>query len=817
MNGRPDQTGSAYAKGARSERSQTGRRRIEVPAVVDNEAVRLREEMAQLKGSRIWRMGLLLQRCVAMLEVPRLLIGRHLGLTPLRGAEAVRADDRSATWRFQGEDPQIGLSWGGRGMLPPGHYELVLEINDASDDWAGEMKLYVDRGMGFAEGESIRLNFPHRGRCAVHLPMRFVAERLRLDPAERDGYLSLGGAHLRLMTRIEYYGRAVFRLMLAHQRAGLPLSRLLRSGWRTLRDGGARGVAAALRGRANAGSDYAAWIARHDTLTAERLSELRKSISTLPSRPQIAVLMPVYNTPEALLRAALGSVLGQVYEHWELCIADDCSTEPHVAAVLDEYERRDPRVRVVRRTQNGHISLASNSALELVRAEWVALLDHDDILRANALGEVALELARHPEAEIIYSDEDKISPGDQRFDPYFKPDFSRELFRSQNYLNHLTVHRAANIRAVGGWRAGFEGSQDYDLNLRICEKIGFRNIRHIPKILYHWRAVAGSTALDGGQKGYAYAAGFRALEDHVERLGLSATVEPVAGAPFYRLHYAVPEAEPLVSLIIPTRDRVDLLHCAISSIRDKTSYRNYEILVVDNGSSDPRTIDYMNDIASGEVARVLHFDRPFNFSSINNFAVSQSRGDIIGLINNDIEVISPNWLTEMVSWAIQPDIGCVGAKLYYSDDTIQHAGVVLGVGGVANHAFLRLHRSELGYFGRACVHGNWSAVTGACLLVRKEVYEAVRGLDEENLAVAFNDVDFCLKVGESGLRNVWTPFAELYHHESLSRGRDDAPEKRERFAREVNFMRDKWGDLLDADPYYSANFSKAIPGFTLLD
>ena len=397
----------------------------------------------------------------------------------------------------------------------------------------------------------------------------------------------------------------------------------------------------------------------------------------------------------------------------------------------------------------------------------------------------------------------------------FKPDFSRELFRSQNYLNHLTVHRTQNIRAVGGWRPGFEGSQDYDLSLRIFERIDQENIRHIPKVLYHWRAVGGSTALAGTEKGYAYAAGFRALEEHVARTKLPATVESVPDTPFYRLKLRLPDRRPLVSLIIPTRDKVQLLRRCIDSIRAKTTYDPYEIIVVDNGSVEPATRAYFDELARADNVSILSYDAPFNYSAINNMAVAHAKGTVVGLVNNDIEVISPDWLTEMVSWTTLPDVGCVGAKLYYADDTIQHAGVILGIRGVADHAHLFLARGLPGYFGRAVIPGNYSAVTGACLLVRKAIYEAVGGLDDVNLTIAFNDIDFCLKVREAGYRNVWTPFAELYHLESKSRGQDDTRAKARRFDSETEYMRRKWSEALDHDPYYSPNFVLNRPAFAL--
>ena len=552
---------------------------------------------------------------------------------------------------------------------------------------------------------------------------------------------------------------------------------------------------------------YDLWLADCEARDASNEAGLRRRLADLADPPSISVVMPVYNVSDRWLRDAIASVQAQVYPHWELCIADDGSSHPHIARRLKQAAAADSRIRVTFLKERGHISRASNAALETAQGEWIALLDHDDLLHPHALGEVALEIAQHPSVQLIYTDEDKIDERGRRYDPYFKPDFSRELFRSQNYLNHLTVHRAANIRDTGGWREGYEGSQDYDLNLRIFERIAPQNIRHIPKVLYHWRASRGSAAQDAGSKDYAHAAGLRALQDHVRRTGLAAAVEGTPDMPYYRVKMRVPEPQPRVSLIVPTRDRVELLRTCVESILDRTSYGNFEILVVDNQSRDPAACAYLDRLRTMRNVRVLSFDRPFNFSAINNFAAAQASGSVLGLINNDIDVLSPDWLTEMVSWAMLPDVGCVGAKLYYPDGTIQHGGVILGIGGVAGHAHKYFPRGSGGYFGRLKLVQNLSAVTGACLVVRKDVYESVGGLNETDLAIAFNDVDFCLRVREAGYVNLWTPYAELYHSESRSRGAEDTPEKVARFNREVQYMTATWAGRLQRDPYYSVNLT----------
>lgn len=535
--------------------------------------------------------------------------------------------------------------------------------------------------------------------------------------------------------------------------------------------------------------------------------------------PLISVLMPVYNAPEKWLRRAIESVREQTYGNWELCIANDASTAAHVRPMLDEAALSDPRIKVVHRETNGHISRASNSALDLATGEFTALLDHDDELALHALAEIVRALAARPDADFFYSDEDKVDEYGRRYAPYFKPDFLPDLFRGQNYLTHLAVYRTTLLREAGGFRAGFEGSQDWDIALRVSEKTSPDRIVHIPKILYHWRAISGSTALTIDQKNYHATAARRALEEHLARTGRTAALEAVPGE-HWHIRYALPARPPLVSIIIPTRNGVRHLRRCIESLLTKTTYPNYEIVVVDNGSDDSATLAYFKEIASAKV-RVLSYPQPFNYSAINNFAVSQVSGEFVALLNDDLEVITPGWLDEMTAHAARLEIGCVGAMLYYPDDTIQHAGTVLGiggpggVGGVAGHAFKKFTRNTEGVFNRARLAQNYSAVTAACLVVRKAIFEEVGGLDEKSLAIAFNDVDFCLKVRATGRWNLWTPFAELYHHESASRGLEDTPAKQTRFRGEIETMLSRWGPLLRHDPAYNPNLTHETEDFTL--
>lgn len=573
--------------------------------------------------------------------------------------------------------------------------------------------------------------------------------------------------------------------------------------WQLLKKSGIAGIRWELRRRFGGYNDYSKWVDRHDTLTPELHHGIAQRMAAMSDRPLISVVMPTYNPSPRWLREAIESVRCQIYPNWELCIADDASPSAQVIEILRSYSESDPRIKVSFRTKNGHISAASNSALELVSGPWVALMDHDDLLPAHALFWVADCIVKHPGAKLIYSDEDKVDEGGHRFDPYFKPDWNPDLFRSQNMFSHLGVLSAELVREVGGFRRGMEGSQDWDLVLRCTERVQPANIVHIPRVLYHWRVHAQSTAKSMEAKPYATVAGERALTEHLERTGVRGRVEHVGIG--YRVHYALPAVPPKVSIIIPTRNAKDLVRQCIESIQRRSIYPDWEIVLVDNGSDDPAAVAYFQELAQQPRIRVLRDDRPFNFSALNNAAVAQAKGEVIALVNNDIEVRSPGWLEEMVSLALQPGVGAVGARLWYPNGTLQHGGVLMGPGGLAVHANKGLPCGLHGYAGRAALIQSFSAVTAACLVVRKALYEQVGGLDEEHLAVAYNDVDFCLRLRTLGLRNVWTPYAELVHHESATRGDDFAPAHRERFEFERQTMFARWQSVIDHDPAYNPN------------
>ncbi len=544
---------------------------------------------------------------------------------------------------------------------------------------------------------------------------------------------------------------------------------------------------------------YARWVRREASMV--------RSPADYTAAPLISLIMPVYNTPLPWLRRAIDSVLAQTNPHWELCIADDASPDGQVQQLLAAYAARDERIKVLFRPDNGHIAVASNSALSLASGEFIGLLDHDDELAPDALHWLAAELQRHPAADIIYSDEDRLDARGRRFDPHFKPDWNPELFFSQNYLCHFTALRRSLVCAVGGFRPATAGAQDYDLFLRCLQQSASARIRHIPRILYHWRAGAGSTSRNLAEKDYASAAGLQALADYFSVVDPRVRVQPGKGATTYRVVHPLPTPMPKVSLLIPTRDGAAMLQRCIDSIRTLTDYPDYEIIVVNNDSIEPATFALFAALQADHRIRIVDYPGAFNYAAINNLAAELATGEVLGLLNNDLEIISPDWLTEMVRHALRPEVGAVGAKLYYPNGQIQHAGVVLGLLGIANHPHQFLPRGHGGYFGRLQVVQNVTAVTGACLVVRRQLYLAVGGLDAEHLPVAFNDLDFCLRLGEQGYRTVWTPYAELIHHESMSRGTDTRGESRRRLERESAYMRQRWGSLLAHDPYYNPNLS----------
>jgi O-antigen biosynthesis protein len=560
-------------------------------------------------------------------------------------------------------------------------------------------------------------------------------------------------------------------------------------------------------GRVPVRRDYSYWIEAYGLLSEDDRQVFRRAIERFSARPLISILLPVYNTNPAHLERAVQSVVDQLYPHWELCVSDDASTEPGVRALLESAERRDSRIKVIYRGTNGHIAANSNSALKLATGDYVGMLDHDDELSEDALFWCADEIEKHPDSAIIYSDEDKLD-SEGRCEPLFKPDWNPALVTSQNYLSHFAVYRRSLLERVRGFRAGFEGSQDHDLLLRCAEFAAPNHIRHIPRILYHWRSHPGSTAAELQAKPYALEAGVRAVREHLERRGIAAVVRPLLDQ-YYQVEYALPSRPPKVAVIIPTALRLEFAERCITSVLRDTTYPQVEFIVTTdrNQVESAQQKAFLEQIAADPRVRLLMYDdRSFNYARTNNRAAAQSAAPILCFLNDDVEVITKDWLEKLVARALLEDVAAVGAMLYYPADKIQHAGVILGMGGVAGHPFLNVPRGKRGYFGRAIVEQDLSCVTAACMAVRRDAFDRVGGFDE-GLAIAFNDVDLCIRLRREGKRIVWTPAVEMYHHESASVGQHDAPHRRALFQHEVELMRKKWGETLDSDPFFNPNLS----------
>ena len=533
--------------------------------------------------------------------------------------------------------------------------------------------------------------------------------------------------------------------------------------------------------------------------------ELREQAQTVFSeKVTFSIIVPLYNTPKKFLREMIGSVQAQTYPHWELCLADG-SDAAHggVEAICRRFAEKDGRIRYRKLNANLGISGNSNAALELAQGAYIALLDHDDLLHPAALFAVMREISAKG-ADFLYTDEGVFRHG-LRYCclPHFKPDYAPDTLRGNNYICHLTVFRRTLLEKTGGFRSEYDGSQDYDLILRLTEQA--ERIVHVPELLYYWRAHAGSVAKKLSAKPYAAAAGVRALSAHLARIGSGGEVSQTESSTIYRIRYRL-MGQPLVSVIIPNRDHTQELKRCLDSVLEKTAYPNFEVILVENGSTEPETPAYYEKLKADARIRVAKWEGGFNYSAINNFGVGFAKGEYLLLLNNDTEIITPQWIEELLMFAQRSDVGAVGAMLYYPNDSIQHAGVFIGYPGLAEHYHKTWARSSSGYMGRLYYAQNVSAVTGACMMIPKRVWEQVGGLDER-FAVAYNDVDLCLRIRRAGYLVVWTPFAELYHLESVSRGYEDTPEKLARFHAEADLLRSRWEkELKKGDPYFNPNF-----------
>lgn len=546
--------------------------------------------------------------------------------------------------------------------------------------------------------------------------------------------------------------------------------------------------------------NYTIWVKKYDTLTPQDRINYKKNIQSIKYQPLISIIIPVYNTPEKYLRLTLDSALNQIYQNFEICIADDLSPNPAIRNVLEEYKKKDPRIKVIYRDKNGGISEASNSALELASGDYVAFLDHDDELAEAALYFIVATLNKNHDLNLIFTDQDQITKEGKRIHPFFKPGFNFDLLFSRNTINHLGVYKRSLLQEIGGLRKEYDGSQDYDLALRVVEKSNINQIYHIPKILYHWRTLETSVAHDPSNKEYAFNAAKRALEDYFKRTNQKVTVELTQKTGVYRVKYTLPESQPLVTILIPTRDQYEWTKRCVESILAKTTYRNYEIIIINNQSTCPKTLDFFKSIPSKGPVQVLDYNHPYNYSSINNFAVTHAKGEILCFLNNDTEVISPDWLEEMVSHALRPGVGIVGAKLYFLNGWIQHAGIVLGKGLSPRQIYSR-YNPKKSIAELLCIQ-DYDAVTTACAVMKKSLFEAIGGYDEINFPSALTDVDLCLKLHQKGYRTVWTPFAELYHGESISRG-----DEKERNKAADKAIVEKWPSYFETYNYVNPNLT----------
>ena len=555
---------------------------------------------------------------------------------------------------------------------------------------------------------------------------------------------------------------------------------------------------------------YKRWFTDHK-VTQEELE--REKNENFEYQPLISIIVPTYNTPIIFLKEMIDSVIAQSYGKWQLCIADGSQGNKELEATLDAYSKADSRIIYKVLDRNLGIAGNTNAALDMAEGEIVGLLDHDDTLEPNALYEVVKAL-QDKDVDVVYTEEDKIlGPDSKNVNPNFKPDFNIDLLRSYNYITHFYCVKTELIKEVGGFSDKYDGAQDYDIILRTTEKA--HKIAHVSKILYHWRMHSNSTAANPESKKYCHEAGRRAVEDHLNRMGIEAQVQLSKLFGGYRIRYATP-GNPMISIVIPNKDHYKDLDLCVTSVLKKSTYRNFEIIIVENNSTEKETFDYYNKIQKEyDNVRVLTWEREFNYSAINNFGVKEAKGDYILLLNNDTKILDKDSLGDMLGYCMRPEVGIVGSKLIYGDGTIQHAGVILGLGGIAGHAFIGLDAKEYGYMSRAYLSCDYTAVTAACLMVPKAVFDEVGGLCEE-YAVAFNDVDLCMKVRSKGYLVVYDAFSQWYHYESKSRGYEDTPEKQLRFKGEIETFQSKWQKELDeGDPYYNRNFPMTTEAYVL--
>ena len=561
---------------------------------------------------------------------------------------------------------------------------------------------------------------------------------------------------------------------------------------------------------------YGPWFEKHQPSLEELERQKKKKWDY---SPLISVVVPAYRTPEEFLCQMIESLKNQTYDNWELCIANASPEDEKMKEILHTYAKEDSRIRIQELKENLGIAENTNEAFAMAKGEFLGLLDHDDLLAPQALYRVVETMNRHMEEEretrvdVLYTDEDKVTTDlSEHFQPHFKPDFNLDLLRSNNYITHFFMVRTSLVRQVGGFRREFDGAQDYDFIFRCREQA--QMICHIPEILYHWLTHKASTADNPASKMYAFEAGKRAIEGNLSRTGTKGIVSQTKDLGFYQVEYPV-QGNPLVSVLIPNKDQKDTLKKCLDSVFEKSTYGNYEVIIIENNSVEQETFDYYKELEKRSNVQVVTWKEGFNYSAINNFGAGYAAGEFLLFLNNDVEVIHPGWIEEMLGNCQRKEVGITGAKLYYPDDTIQHAGTIIGIGGIAGHAFLNMPRSRTGYLHKASLQMDLSAVTAACMMMKKSVFDQLGGF-EERLSVAFNDVDLCLRTVQAGYLVVYNPRVELYHYESKSRGTEDNEEKIRRFQGEIEFMRSRWIKILkEGDPYYNKNLTLSKWNYSL--
>ena len=721
---------------------------------------------------------------------------------PLSGVKRTN----TGAWEWFGDDPQITLIPKKAHMLK-GFYMLEVDVINLKQSVSA--CLYASNNHKFNEINSFRLPISRiapGGKTVKRLCyLDGFFDSFRFDPSDEKGCCDEFSVKLVKVT--ESRAKSLMLKKLSGRfttLSGKGVSHSIAELYKTYDE---------LFNRTHTG-DYESWIQKYELSKVLPSNAALQQIEQFTFKPLISIVCPVYNTKPEWLIACVESVINQYYSNWELILVDDASSNQAHFDVIERYVDSGTRIHAIFLDENSHISAATNAGIKQASGEYIVFLDHDDALADSALFEICRVINTNPSAKIIYSDEDLMSEDGERVVPHFKSDWNPELLRAHNYITHLCCYESGLLTELGGMRLGYEGAQDYDLILRASVVVDASEIVHIPKVLYHWRMVEGSTALSAGAKSYATKAGLKALQDYIAVNQIQAKVVHSGRDNFYEVQYSLPLELPKVSIIIPTRDGMEVLRPCIESLISETVYDNYEVVILDNGSENDETLRYLDALSEKSNFKIVRDEGIFNYSRINNVAVTYAVGELICLLNNDIEIVDENWLTEMVSIAIRKEVGCVGAKLLYPDGTLQHAGVILGLGGYAAHSHRGLAGDASGYFCRAQLRQQLSAVTGACLLIKRDVFDEAGGLDEA-FQVAYNDVDFCLRVQALGYQNIYTPFASLIHHESKTRGEDTSIEKTTRFDQEKALLLERWSGVINNDPFYNLNLTRSREDFSI--